>query len=164
MRETFTFLYTEYFIIFIFILEIILLILYFSNLIKQNKIKKNYSKLLKKLGNGNNIEEILKRYIEKVEDVDNKINEIDEQISIINNNLSKSIKKVGIVRYNAFKNMGSDLSFTLALLDDNNDGIVLNGIYSRELSNIYAKPIKHGESEYTLSEEEKQAIQRAINV
>ena len=66
-------------------------------------------------------------------------------------------------RYNAFKDTGSDLSFTLALLDEKNDGIVLNGIYARDSSNIYAKPIEKGESKYILSNEEKEAINRAIN-
>ena len=50
------------------------------------------------------------------------------------------------------------------MLDENNDGVVFNGIYSREMSNIYAKPVKNGVSEYTLSEEEKEAIRRAIEV
>lgn len=71
--------------------------------------------------------------------------------------------KIGIVRYNAFKDVGSNLSFTLALLDNNNNGVVLNGIYSRDNSNIYAKPIKDGKSEYILSDEEKEAIEKAIN-
>ena len=75
---------------------------------------------------------------------------------------SKTISKVGIVRYSAFRDTGSDLSFTLALLNKHNDGVVLNGIYSREMSNIYAKPIKNAESTYTLSNEEKQAIQKAL--
>ena len=63
------------------------------------------------------------------------------------------IQKIGIVRYSAFRDTGSDLSFTLAMLDENNDGVVLNGIYSREISNIYAKPVKNGKSEYTISED-----------
>ena len=62
----------------------------------------------------------------------------------------------------AFKDTGSDLSFALALLNDNNDGVVLNGIYSREMSNIYAKPIKAGKSKYTISEQEQEAIDKAI--
>ena len=78
--------------------------------------------------------------------------------------MTKCIQKVGIVRYNAFKDTGSDLSFALALLDENNDGVVLNGIYSREMSNIYAKPVKNGKSSYTISEEEQQAINDAIKI
>ena len=54
-------------------------------------------------------------------------------------------------------------SFALAILDDYNNGIVLNGIYARDSSNIYAKPVENGESKYVLSNEEKEAINRAIN-
>ena len=67
-----------------------------------------------------------------------------------------------MVRYSAFQDTGSDLSFSLALLDEYNTGVVLNGIYSREMANIYAKPIKEGKSSYTLSDEEKEAIRKAI--
>ena len=73
------------------------------------------------------------------------------------------IQKIGIVRYNAFKDTGSDLSFALALLDSKDNGVVLNGIYSREMSNIYAKPVEKGVSKYVLSDEEKQAIEKAVN-
>lgn len=73
-------------------------------------------------------------------------------------------KKCGIYRYNAYKDAGSDLSFTLALLDEKNDGVVLNGIYSREMSNIYAKPIKNGVSTYKITDEENEAIKRAMKL
>ena len=54
------------------------------------------------------------------------------------------------------------IGFSQALLDENNNGIVFNGIYSREMSNIYAKPVENGNSKYTLSEEETQAIEQAV--
>ena len=68
-----------------------------------------------------------------------------------------------MVRYSAFKDTGSDLSFALALLNDNNDGVLLNGIYSREMSNIYAKQVKEGKTNNKLSEEEEQALEIALN-
>ena len=141
---------------------IILLIFYIINCIRLGKIRKDYKTFMKKLGNGNNIEEMLKSYIYKVEDIDVKNQEIQAYCNKLDNDMAKCIQKIGIVRYSAFKDMGSDLSFTLALLDEKNDGVILNGIYSRELSNIYAKPIKNGKSTYTLSEEEKQAIDLAM--
>lgn len=141
---------------------IILLILYIINCIRLRKIRKEYKIFMKKLGNGNNIEEMLKSYIYKVEDIDAKNQEIQAYCNKLDNDMIKCIQKIGIVRYSAFKDIGSDLSFTLALLDEKNDGVILNGIYSRELSNIYAKPIQNGTSTYTLSEEEKQAIDLAM--
>ena len=68
-----------------------------------------------------------------------------------------------MVRYSAFKDTGSDLSFALAMLDDNNNGVILNGIYSREMSNIYAKQVTNGTAVNKLSEEEKEALQKALN-
>jgi hypothetical protein len=70
---------------------------------------------------------------------------------------------VGVVRYNAIANTGADLSFAIALLDQNNNGFVLNGIYSRDGSYTYAKPIENGQSKYNLSDEEKEALTKAIS-
>lgn len=142
---------------------LLLLILYISNLIKLNKIRKNYSKFMERLGNGNNVDEMLRAYIYEVERVSNKNEEIVSYLEKINQNIAKCTQKIGIIRYNAFKDTGSDLSFALALLNEHNDGIVLNGIYARDMSNIYAKPIEGGQSRYALSEEEKEAIRRAIS-
>ena len=70
---------------------------------------------------------------------------------------------IGIVRYNAYRDTSSDLSFAIALLDEANNGIVLNGIYSREMSNIYAKPIQNGKSSYIMTQEEQDAVFKAMN-
>jgi len=153
---------TDIFLMIIAGVNVLLFILYIANSIKLRKIRKEYTKFIKKLGNGNNIEEMLKEYIFKVEDIDKKGQELNQFCKKLDQDLTKCIQKIGIVRYSAFKDTGSDLSFALALLDENNDGIVLNGIYSREMSNIYAKPIKNGNSTYTVSEEERQAIAQAI--
>ena len=115
-----------------------------------------------KLGNGKNIEEDLENYMYKSERIEKQNLEILNNIKNIEQDLSKCIKKIGMVRYNAFRDTGSNLSFALALLDENNNGVVLNGIYSREMSNIYAKPVENGVSTYTVSEEEKEAIRKAV--
>ena len=70
----------------------------------------------------------------------------------------KHIQQVGVVRFNAFDNTGSDLSFAVAMLDASNSGFVLSGIYGREESRVYAKPVLKGESTYLLTKEEKQAL------
>ena len=149
-------------ILVLFIINIITLIGFCILIAKISKLNKKYKKFMLKLGNGKNIEEDLENYMYKVERVEKRNAEIEELIKITNKDLEKCIQKVGIVRYNAFKDTGSDLSFALALLDENNDGVVLNGIYSREISNIYAKPVERGKSNYTISEEEQEAINKAI--
>ena len=145
------------------IITIILVLLVITMMAKLSSLNKRYKKFLEKLGNGNNIEEDLETYMYRVEKVEKQNAEITNYVKTLDEDLTRCIQKVGIVRYNAFKDTGSDLSFTLALLDEHNDGVVLNGIYSREMSNIYAKPVKNGESSYTMSEEEKMAVQKAIN-
>lgn len=70
--------------------------------------------------------------------------------------------KVAMKRYNAFGERGNDLSFSLAILDDNHSGIVLSSLHNRENSYIYAKPIEQGETPYALSPEEKEVIALAL--
>lgn len=157
------FLKTETFLIIIAGMNILLLILYLCNMLKLKKINKNYKTFMKKIGNGNNIDEMLKNYINKVDEVSDKNEEIINYCKTIDNRISLCIKKVGMVRYSAFKDTGSDLSFALTLLNDKNDGVILNGIYSREMSNIYAKQVIGGKCSNKLSEEERQALEIAIN-
>ncbi len=152
----------EYFNLIVLIINLILLIVFVINTIATSKTKKTYKTLIKKLGKNNNIEEMLKEYLAKNEAIEENSKNIKAYCESLDHEISKCIKKVGIVRYSAFKDMGSDLSFALALLDENNDGVVLNGIYSVENSNIYAKPIKNAKSTYSLSDEEQKAINIAI--
>lgn len=156
------FLRTDIYLIISAILNIIFLIFLIISFIEIKNTKKQYKLFMKKLGKGNNIEEMLNKHLDKVEFVQKQNEEILDYCRKIDINFAKTISKVGIVRYSAFRDTGSDLSFTLALLNKHNDGVVLNGIYSREMSNIYAKPIKNAESTYTLSNEEKEAIKQAL--
>lgn len=154
---------SNYFILAIAIVNVILLMLYIFNALKLRKINKNYRIFMKKLGNGNNIDEMLKKYIERVEEVNEGEKELKKYCSKLKEEISFCIKKVGMVRYSAFRDTGSDLSFALALLNDHNDGIILNGIYSREMSNIYAKQVQAGKTINKLSDEEKQALEIALS-
>lgn len=156
------FLRTDTFLIVISVILCILVIAFIVLLVKLFSINKKYKTFINKLGNGNNIEEDLENYMYRVERVEKQNAEIRGLINAIDTNMANCIQKIGIVRYNAFKDTGSDLSFALAMLDEKNNGVVLNGIYSREMSNIYAKPVENGKSTYTISEEEQQAIQKAI--
>ena len=162
MEEILEFLRTDTFLIINITVICVLFIGFLIMLTKLHSINKNYKTLLKKLGNGENIEEDLENYMYRVERVEKQNAEIRNLIETIDTNMDNCIQKIGMVRYNAFKDTGSDLSFALAMLDEKNNGVVLNGIYSREMSNIYAKPVEKGKSKYTLSEEEQQAIQKAI--
>lgn len=164
MQGIIDFLRTDNFLLMLSIMVGILIIGFISILYSNIKLKNKYNKFMKKIGNGKNIEEDLENYMYRVERVERQNAEIISYCKNLDDEVAKCIQKVGMVRYSAFKDTGSDLSFAVAMLDENNDGVVFNGIYSREMSNIYAKPVKNGVSEYTLSEEEKEAIRRAIEV
>ena len=164
MQGIIDFLRTDNFLLILSIMVGILTIGFISILYSNIKLKNKYNKFMKKIGNGKNIEEDLENYMYRVERVEKQNAEIISYCKNLDDEVAKCIQKVGMVRYSAFKDTGSDLSFAVAMLDENNDGVVFNGIYSREMSNIYAKPVKNGVSEYTLSEEEKEAIRRAIEM
>lgn len=153
---------TDEFLLIIAIITIILLIGFLILIIKSVSLNKRYKNFMEKLGNGKNLEEDLETYMYRVEKVEKESLKIANHVEVLDHNLTKCIQKIGMVRYNAFNDVGSDLSFSLALLDENNNGVVLNGIYAREMSNIYAKPIQNGKTTYVLSDEEKEALQKAI--
>ncbi|MHB8870871.1 MAG: DUF4446 family protein [Candidatus Doudnabacteria bacterium] len=94
-----------------------------------------------------------------------RINELTKQNDILEEaivDLRKqqkySIQKIGMVRYNPFADDGGNLSFSMALLDDHNNGVVITSMHGREANRIYAKPIIKSKSEFTLTKEEEQAI------
>lgn len=162
MEDIMEFIKTETFLLILVAIMTLLLIGFVVMVTKLSKLNKKYKNFMQKLGNGKNLEEDLETYMYKVNKVEQQNAKIENEIKNMDKNITKCIQKVGIVRYNAFENTGSNLSFALALLDKNNSGIVLNGIFSREMSNIYAKPVENGKSTYIFSEEETQALQKAM--
>ena len=141
-------------------LIVILFTINFANSIKINKLKKKYKNFMSGLGEGN-VEQLLEENINKANLNSNKIKEVENKINRIDSNLRQCSQKIGVVRYNAFENLGSDLSFSIAILNSNDSGLILSGIYSRDSSATYAKPIINGKSKYALSVEEIQAMEIA---
>ncbi|RIV20136.1 DUF4446 family protein [Alicyclobacillaceae bacterium I2511] len=92
-----------------------------------------------------------------------RIETMNADMKQIHNYLQTKVNTVPVLRYNAFANVGSDLSFSLAMLDTEGDGAVLSSIYGREETRTYAKPIVQGHSDYALTEEEQQVIAKALN-
>lgn len=140
---------------------LLLLVLNLIAEIRISNIKKRYNEFTRGI-KGVNIEELLIKTGEELHDIHIDMNIMEQKIESLNTKLSFAIQRVGIVRYNAFGEMGSDLSFSIAFLDSFNNGFVLTSIYGREHNTVYAKPIKFGKSVYPLSVEEIQAIDRAM--
>lgn len=110
---------------------------------------------------GNSLDELLGEYLAEVKKIREGLAQSEKRIEQTEVKLRSSVDRAELVRFNAFNNMGSDLSFALALLNQEGDGVVLSSINSREESRVYAKPIVKGESTYHLSDEERQVITKA---
>ena len=126
------------------------------------KTKRRYEKIALKLGNGQNITDILSKYISEVKELNKKDDLIINYCNKLSEEEKKSIKKIGIVKYNLYNTTKNDLSFALALLNNKNDGIVINSLYGIDNSNVYCKIIKDGKSKNKLSIEENEAIKIAM--
>lgn len=111
---------------------------------------------------GADLEQMLHNYAGDVKSLEQKAGELTRKQDVLNEKISESICNPGLIRFNAFDNMGSDLSFSLALLDRRGDGVVLTGLYGRDETRLYAKPLRKGVSDYSLTEEEEAAIKRSM--
>ncbi|MFA6523924.1 MAG: DUF4446 family protein [Candidatus Paceibacterota bacterium] len=85
----------------------------------------------------------------------------EKEITTINQKLKKSIRGLETIRFNPFPDQGSNQSFAIGMLNEEEDGVVISSLYSRERMSIFAKPIKNGKSNYELTNEEKEAIKKA---
>ncbi|MCR3920946.1 MAG: DUF4446 family protein [Firmicutes bacterium] len=112
-------------------------------------------------GNGVSLEGTLINLQGEVQAVRDEIRKNRQQMSLLGTTMTSTLQGIGVVRFNAFQDTGSDLSFAVALLDGNSRGVVMSSIYGREESRMYAKPIQAGTSTYQLSKEEQEALQQA---
>ena len=146
------------------VLIVITLTIAIISLLLTLKTKYRYERLALSLGKGKDITEILKTYIEKVNEIDKRDDEIIEFCRKLNDDSLKSVSKVGIIKYDAYSNTRNKLSFAIALLNRENTGVIINSIYSIDGSNVFAKSINEGKANSTLSVEETDALKIAMNV
>lgn len=154
--------YTAYILIGMAACILILLVLCIIGISQNRKLKRKYEKFM--MGkNGESLEDNLIRRVSEIEDliVCNKENQ--ENINKIFKNLQITYQKMGIVKYDAFHEMGGKLSFSLCMLNKNNDGFIINAMHSREGCYTYIKEIIKGNSVIVLSEEEKEALEMAMS-
>ena len=153
----------EVIILGITLFSIIIMILLIIQMVSSHKLKVKYKRFMSG-STGNDLEsQILTRFSEidqlKIDYVSS-----NNQIQSIEEKLSTTYQKIGVVKYDAFKEMGGKLSFVLALLDKNNNGILLNSVHSsREGCYTYLKEIINGESFLELSEDERDALKQAVH-
>lgn len=129
--------------------------------IKLNKIAKNYLALMKGAG-GKNLEELLIEYFQSVKQAMSEVAAIKERVNILEKDMLFAVQKVHIKKYNAFADMGGNLSFSMALLNGENSGVIITSIYGREESRVYLKPVVKGDPACALSPEEKEVLEKAM--
>lgn len=129
---------------------------------KLGKLNKKYHRLVGDTG-VQQLDEVMQaihahldRLDQNQERQENVLKQHERRLTVLKGN-------VGVHKFNAFSDMGSDLSFSIAIVNEEQDGVVLTGLYSREQTFLYAKPIVNGQSAYMLSEEEKKAISLALH-
>lgn len=143
------------------IFDMLMFIIAIVIMTKLGKLKKRYN-IFMQGEDAKSLEKLISAKLNEIEvlkssDIKNK-----EDIKMISETLLLTLKKVGIIKYDAFNEMGGKLSFAVALLNEKNDGFVINAMHSREGCYTYIKEIINGESYIILGEEEKQALDEAI--
>jgi hypothetical protein len=111
-----------------------------------------------------NVEALLWKHSDALDGLQKESIALRQAVEGLEKNFLRSVQKVGIVRFNPFSDSGGDQSFSIVLLDGEDNGIAISGLYSQGRPLVYAKPIKRGQSRYKLSEEEREAYTQAVKV
>lgn len=151
---------SDYIIIGLVGVTLIMFIMLMVNMAQISGLKKRYKIFM----SGKDAKSLEGAFVEKLEQMDNliKVSNVNAQnIDILSKKVRQTFQKVGLVKYDAFNEMGGKLSFSLALLNENEDGIILNAVHSREGCYTYMKDIIAGNAVVSLSEEEKAALESA---
>ena len=153
---------SDYIIIALVVSTLILLGLCIVNLVQMKELKNRYKIFM----SGNNAKSLENTLIERLDQIDGLLAanaENEKNIKQLFTNMKCTFQKVGLVKYDAFNEMGGKLSFTIALLNESNDGFVMNAVHSREGCYTYVKEIIAGNAIIMLSTEEKEALEMAKN-
>lgn len=150
-----------YLIILLFLIQVLLFILLINLNMKYNRLKRSYFSFMRGK-DGKTLEHCFREKFEQVDEILERTEASEEKIERIFKKLKQTYQKKGIVRYDAFNEMGGNLSFVLTMLDEENNGWIFNAMHSRESCYIYVKEVVKGESYIELGEEEKECLERTI--
>lgn len=149
-------------IIILAVLVVILLLCMVRSSMRISRLERKY-KLFMKGTDGQSLEKVFAKKFSQIEQLFDVKEAHDRDILILKKNYHRLFSKYGIEKYDAFDDVGGKLSFALALLDRENTGLILNAIHSRDNCFLYLKEIVKGESYVMLSQEEVEALRRAVN-
>ena len=114
--------------------------------------------------NAAGLEEFIINQNKKINDLTKQAEYIEKELKNLKEQQKFSVQKIGLQRYNPFSDDGGNLSFSMALLDDHDNGVVITSMHGRDQNRIYAKPIKQGKSDFQLTAEENTAIKQSKNL
>ena len=142
-------------------LVLILLIFLISTMVQLKSLTRKYDYFMRGK-DAESMEEIILNLSDEIKELKSQDRANKDVMRTLSKNVKGSYQKFGMVKYNAFKGMGGNLSFAFAMLDQNNTGFILNSVHSREGCYLYIKDIEKGETETLLGSEEKGALERAL--
>lgn len=147
----------------IFIIIVLLAVVIFILLIMLVMTRKKLAVMQDKYdyftkGSEANIDQVLTRTLQELEKTQEELQQLQQKHGQLREQVKGCIQKVKMERYDAFDAMGGEMSYSILLADENNDGIILTSIYGREDNRCYAKDVKGGKSSYVLAEEEKKLL------
>ena len=151
-----------YYLFAIVLLLVVLIIIIIIVKKKKKKLKKRIEAFLEGK-DGKSLEEELLSYMEKVQIADKENKKLQVEIEVLKKIQRMTYQKMGMVKYDAFREMSGELSYALALLDQEENGFIINSVYANEGSYSYVKQIVKGECQINLSEEEEKALNQAKN-
>jgi hypothetical protein len=129
--------------------------------VRMNRMIRQYRGLVTGTSGGH-LEQVLNEHITQVRDTASQVEKLGRLSRQMEKTLRHSLQSLGVVRFNPFSDVGGDQSFAIALVDGHGNGVVISSLYGRHDLKVYAKPLKKWESEYTLTDEEKEAIAHAF--
>lgn len=128
------------------------------------KTRDHYAKLIKNQKEGN-LEQILEKLLSNIKNNDESVQGLKKELENVKKDLPSFIQRVGLVRFNPYKEVGGDQSFSLAILDEAGNGVVISALHSRDATRMYAKPVRDNkQSKYPFSEEESDAVKTAERI
>lgn len=143
------------------VMFLVFLVLHIKQNKKINRLMSRYEKFMKGK-NAENLSAAIEENFQQMDELERSYEKNEEMFQSTLHNITSTFHKLGIVKYDAFKEMGGNLSFALCLLDDSNTGFILNTMHGRDSSYTYIKEIIKGEAYATLGEEEKEALDKAM--
>lgn len=143
------------------VFTLLLLIMTIICILQTNKVYRRYNVFMRG-SDAESMEDIIMSIVEENKEIRAQDRANKEAVKLLTKSVKGSFQKFGMVKYNAFKGMGGNLSFAFAMLDMNNTGFILNSVHSREGCYLYIKDVVNGEAEITLGNEEKEALEQAL--